>query len=137
MDDEALDLPTGVGRLKILVVDDYRDSADALALILTQFGENVMTAYDGRSALEIASTFSPDVIFLDLGLPDISGFEVATNLKARTGEVKPLLVAVSAWGDVGVRKRTREAGFDFHLQKPNATAEIVSAFSKRKNINAI
>jgi PAS domain S-box-containing protein len=109
--------PPGPAR-RILVVDDHQDSTDSLALFLRLRGHEVRTAHDGPSALEEIERYHPDVVFLDLGLPGMSGYDVARRVRTMN-ELDPLrLVALSGYGTDGDRQKTREAGFDLHLAKP-------------------
>lgn len=106
-----------VGRRKILVVDDNRDTATSCASIFKALGHEVQTAFDGFAALETARAFHPEAIFLDIGLPGINGFDVARTLRSE-GFTKETIVAVSGYGQPDDRQRSREAGFDDHLVKP-------------------
>ena len=101
---------------KILVVDDNVDAAEMLATLLELEGHAPTVAYDGASAIEQFERARPDVVLLDLGLPDLDGLEVARHMRARSPQV--LLVAVTGYGDESIRARSREAGFDHHLLKP-------------------
>jgi DNA-binding response OmpR family regulator len=104
--------------LRILVVDDNRDGAESMAMMLRASGDEVRTAYDGREALEIAGRFGPDVVLLDLGLPVLDGIATCRELRARPGGDAMLIVAQTGWGQDEDRRRTREAGFDHHIVKP-------------------
>jgi len=113
----APDRPEGPAR-RILVVDDHQDSTDSLALFLRLRGHEVHTAHDGPSALEEIERYRPDVVFLDLGLPGMSGYDVARRVRAMD-DLGPLrLVALTGYGTDGDRQKTRDAGFDVHLAKP-------------------
>jgi signal transduction histidine kinase len=105
-------------RLRILVVDDNRDAADSLALLLGLDGHEVRTAYAGRSALDEAAAFLPDACVLDVGLPDLSGYELATLLRRLPALDTVHLIAVTGWGQDEDRQRALAAGFDHHLTKP-------------------
>ncbi len=106
-------------RLRVLVVDDNRDAANSLGKLLTRlYGQDVRVVYDGQDALAAAAEFLPEVILLDIGLPDIDGYEVARSLRARDDSPRPLVVALTGWGQDTDRQRSREAGFDLHLVKP-------------------
>ena len=107
-----------LGQRRILVVDDNRDSADSLSLLLGLNGHVVRTAYNGQSALEEAKAFGPDVVLLDIGLPGVNGYDVARSIRASASIPPPLLVATTGWGHAEDKQRAREAGFDFHLTKP-------------------
>jgi CheY-like chemotaxis protein len=100
-------------------VDDNLAVADSLALVLSLAGNEVQIAYDGQSALETAASFQPDVILLDIGLPEMNGYEVARQLRQRNrnGRVV-LLIAMTGYGQDEHLLRSREVGFDAHLVKP-------------------
>jgi PAS domain S-box-containing protein len=105
-------------RRRILVVDDNLDAAASLTSLLTMQGHDVQIAADGREALDRASTLHPDLIFLDLGMPRMDGFEAARRIRALPGGEDVLIVALTGWGQPADRQRSREAGFDQHLVKP-------------------
>jgi CheY-like chemotaxis protein len=113
----ALQVVTRSGR-RILVVDDNRDSAESLATLLRLFGNDVRTAYDGRQAVVVASSYRPDVVLLDLGLPGLNGFEVAQQLRSMANQSVPVLVALTGFGTEEDQLKTRKAGFNYHLVKP-------------------
>ena len=102
---------------RVLVVDDNRDSAESIALLVEIWGHEVRTAFDGPSALDIAAAYRPEVILLDIGLPGMDGYEVARRLRQGAGG-GPVLVAMTGYGMEEDRRRSREAGFDHHLVKP-------------------
>jgi CheY-like chemotaxis protein len=103
---------------RILVVDDHADTVESMAMLLRLLGHEVRVALDGRQAIEIARVFRPDTVLLDLGLPGMSGFEVARRLREEDACKAALLIAVTGYGQEEDRRRTREAGFDAHLLKP-------------------
>ncbi len=103
---------------RVLVVDDNADGADSLALMLRLQGHEVRVAYNGAAALETAADYRPEVVFLDLGMPGMDGYEVARRLRAAPGLGDVRLAAVTGWGQVEDRRRTAEAGFDLHVVKP-------------------
>jgi CheY-like chemotaxis protein/nitrogen-specific signal transduction histidine kinase len=103
---------------RVLVVDDNRDSADSMTLLLSLKGHTVRTAYDGTQAIEEARAFHPDVVLLDIGLPGLDGYEVARRLRGVADIGNPRLVAATGWGHTEDKRRASEAGFDFHLTKP-------------------
>jgi CheY-like chemotaxis protein len=105
-------------RQRILVVDDNPDAALSLAMLLKLLGSDVETAHDGRSALQALETFRPSVVLLDLGMPDMSGYEVAQRLRSQPKFQDVTLVALTGWGQEEDRRRTQQAGFDHHLVKP-------------------
>ena len=110
--------PGAVDPRRILVVDDNRDAASSLAMLLEFDGHTIVTAHDGPSAFDAAERYRPDVALLDLGLPVMDGFEVCRRLRQQPWGRGILLVALTGWGQEEDRSRTREAGFDRHLIKP-------------------
>jgi signal transduction histidine kinase/ActR/RegA family two-component response regulator len=106
------------GSLRILAVDDNVDVADGLARVLGTRGHMVRTAHDGVTALELADTFAPDVVLLDLGLPRLDGLEVARRLRRSEGKAGVLLVSMSGFGQEQTHVRSSQAGFDHHVVKP-------------------
>jgi PAS domain S-box-containing protein len=115
---------TGHGSCRILVVDDNREAADCLAILLSVDGHQVSTAYDGSAAVRQALTFNPDVILLDLGMPGMDGFETAGKIRQLDGGTEIVIAALTGWGQEKDRRRTRETGFDFHLVKPMQPGEL-------------
>jgi len=105
--------------LKILVVEDDRDSAASLTTLLGLYGHEVRTASDGETGLIAAEVFAPDVVLLDIGLPGMDGFEVATRLKERMTRKAPLVVAITGFaGDEEDFRRGAASGIDVHWLKP-------------------
>jgi PAS domain S-box-containing protein len=105
-------------RRRVLVVDDNVDAAESIAMILRLSGYDVRCTYDGPSVLETARGYRPDIVVLDIGLPGMSGYEVAQQLRRQPGFERVPLVAVTGYGQEEDRRRSLEAGFDFHLTKP-------------------
>jgi len=105
-------------RRKILVVDDNRDSAMSLSLLLELDGHEVRRAYDGVEALEIAEDFRPEITLLDIGMPRLDGYGAARELRRRDWARDSLLVALTGWGQQEDKRLAREAGFDHHMVKP-------------------
>lgn len=103
---------------KILIVDDNVDAADLTAEILRINGLDVDVAYGGLAGVAAARQCTPAVIFLDLGMPEMDGYEVARTLRSDEAFRDVKIVALTAWGDELSRVRSREAGFDLHLTKP-------------------
>jgi PAS domain S-box-containing protein len=103
---------------RLLVVDDNQDAANSLAALLKLQGHDVRVAYSGVAALEIAKTYAPDAVFLDIGMPGMDGYEVARRLRHLPGQKKVALAALTGWGQPQDRRRSQEAGFDRHLVKP-------------------
>jgi DNA-binding response OmpR family regulator len=111
-------------RKRVLVVDDYRDAAQASCMLLELLGHEARVAYNGRDALAEASAFDPEIVLLDLGLPDVSGYEVARELRRRARGKRLHLTAVTGWGDADERARTQAAGFDQHVMKPTDATKL-------------
>jgi two-component system CheB/CheR fusion protein len=105
-------------RLTMLLVDDNVDGAESLATLLRLVGHEVRVAHDGPAGIEAAAGWRPDVVVLDIGLPGMSGYEVARHLRTRPETQDAVLVAATGYGRDEDRKRSREAGFDHHLVKP-------------------
>jgi signal transduction histidine kinase len=120
----------GYGRstplLRILVVDDNIDAATTLAALLRMQGHEVRTAHDGLEALEIIHDFAPDVAILDIGMPKMNGYTLAARIREVMREAKPLLIAVTGWGQEEARLRSKAAGFDHHLVKPVDPGALVA-----------
>jgi PAS domain S-box-containing protein len=116
--------------LRVLVVDDNRDAAETLSALLAIMGHTAPVAADGRQALRMIAEFGPQVVFLDIGMPGMSGYEVAKAVRGdrRLHDVR--LVALTGWGGEADRARTREAGFDAHLTKPATVAAIESVLAR-------
>lgn len=110
--------PVDAARVRTLVVDDNVDAADTFGLLLETLGCDVRTAYTGTSALAMGRTFLPQLVFLDLGLPDISGLDVCERLRAEPGGRAVVICAVTGWGRAADRAASASAGFDHHLVKP-------------------
>jgi PAS domain S-box-containing protein len=118
-----------IGR-RVLVADDNRDAADALAMLLELAGHEVRVAHGGRAALSLAQTFRPDVAVLDIGMPELNGYEVAKELRREPWGARMFLVALTGWGQDDDRQRAKDAGFDRHLTKPvdtDALEKLLSA----------
>jgi PAS domain S-box-containing protein len=113
----AADARAGYPR-RILVVEDNRDSAESLSMLLTLAGHEVRVAHDGASAIAAARDYRPQVILLDIGLPGMDGFEAARRLRGEPGLDGTLLVAMTGYGQAQDRQRSKSAGFDRHLTKP-------------------
>ncbi len=114
---------------RILVVDDNRDSAESMAMMLEIMGYDVAMAHDGLEAIGVARTFKPDVAFLDLGMPRLNGYEAARSIREQQWGKQIKLVALTGWGQEEVKRRTQEAGFDAHIVKPidfNQLEELVA-----------
>ena len=104
--------------LRILVIDDNQDSADSLAMMLELLGHEVRSATDGLAGLETAQVFRPEVMFLDILMPRLSGYDLARSIREQQWGKHVALVALSGWGRDDDERRVREAGFNHHLVKP-------------------
>ena len=109
---------TPLDRRRILVVDDNRDAADSLAMLLRCMGADVTVAYSGPSALKVLESLRPTIVLLDLGMPEMDGYEVAEQIRQHPISSKVRLIALTGWDQEADRRRTQEAGFDHHLVKP-------------------
>jgi CheY-like chemotaxis protein len=103
---------------RILIVDDSRDGGETLAMLLRVLGAEVALAHSGRAALECVSTFKPDVVLLDIGMPGMDGYEVARRIRANPANRDISLIALTGWGQDEDRRRSSAAGFNYHLVKP-------------------
>lgn len=122
-------------RRRILVVDDNRDSATSLAMMLTIMGNETQTAHDGEEGLNVAAEFRPEVVLMDIGMPKMNGYDAARRIRTESWGQEIILVAVTGWGQDDDRRRSREAGFDHHIVKPvepAALVQILNAFSVPK-----
>jgi PAS domain S-box-containing protein len=116
---------------RVLVVDDNRDAADSLGMLLEFLGADVRVVHDGPGALEAIATFQPAVVLLDLGMPGMSGLEVARRMREDPRLADTKLVALTGWGQREDRRRTHEAGFDYHLVKPADVGTLRSILSMK------
>jgi PAS domain S-box-containing protein len=116
--------PVNSEKHRVLVVDDSRDIVESLAEVLTMRGHEVRTAYDGPAALDAVNGFLPEVVFLDIGMPGMDGYEVARRLRKLPGAQAAVLVALTGYGQERDRERSKEAGFDRYLVKPVGLADI-------------
>ena len=110
--------PQSFVKWTILVVDDSRDGADSLGFLLKAAGHDVLTAYDGRTAIALAAERRPEVVLLDIGMPEVSGYDVARAIRREAWGRNMRLIALTGWGQAEHRRRSIEAGFDDHLVKP-------------------
>jgi CheY-like chemotaxis protein len=99
-------------------VDDNRDAATSLAIMLRLMGNESQTAHDGLEALEVAALFRPDLILLDIGMPKLNGYDTARQIRQESWGKHVALVALTGWGQEEDRRKSRDAGFDSHMVKP-------------------
>ena len=125
--------PPSVSPRRILVVDDNGDAVEALGLQLQLAGHDVRTANDGMEALEVAESFAPQVVLLDLGMPRMDGYETARQIRRRWWGRNATLVALTGWGQQQDRQRTSDAGFDVHLVKPVSEFDLFQAISSARS----
>jgi PAS domain S-box-containing protein len=115
---------------RILVVDDNREAAETLGMLLQIDGNVVATAHDGLEALACGDSFRPDVVLLDLGMPRMNGYETARRMRERDWGLKATLVALTGWGQDTDRKLSKAAGFDLHVVKPVDAVELERAVAR-------
>src|SRR5215813_9720710 len=133
-------MPSSNGSRRVLVVDDNVDSAESLAVLLRLYGHDVRLAHDGEAALEEALSFRPDVMFLDINLPKMDGYEVARRLRLEPSMSGLTLVAMTGYGQEEERRRTQEAGFHLHLVKPvdfDMLKELLSSLPTNQSRNGL
>ncbi|MGH2746244.1 MAG: ATP-binding response regulator [Thermoleophilaceae bacterium] len=111
-------------RLRILVIDDNRDAAESLCMLLDLLGHETRAAHDGPSGLDITKEFRPQAVFIDIGMPGMSGYEVCGRLRKLTHTEDVVCVALTGFGAEEDRERSRDAGFDHHLVKPLEIAAL-------------
>jgi CheY-like chemotaxis protein len=121
---------------RILVVDDNRDGARSLGLLLKLLGAEVEVVHDGPAALAIIPSYAPTVVLLDIGMPGMDGYEVARRIRERPAGRDVLLIALTGWGQEADRQRTTEAGFDHHLLKPADLAALESLLTSMSSSNS-
>jgi CheY-like chemotaxis protein len=125
----------GMQGLRVLVVDDYQDAADSLALLLRFYACEVQVALNGPSALAILQTWWPDAAILDIGLPGMDGYQVAKFIRAHSVErSKPLLIALTGFGRDEDRRRCAAEGMDHHYVKPADPARLLDLLRDRKSL---
>jgi CheY-like chemotaxis protein len=118
---------------RILIVDDNTDAAETLCMLMKSLGQReVHTASNGSQALATAHSLHPDIVLLDLMMPEMDGFEVARRLRREVWAKDLMLIALSGWGQDEHRRRAREAGFDRHVTKPADLAALQSVLSAHR-----
>jgi PAS domain S-box-containing protein len=127
-------------KCRILVVDDNRDAADSLAMVLRVMGHDTNAAHDGLEAVQAAAVFQPDVILLDIGLPKMNGYEVARYIRQQPWGQHMVLIALTGWGQEEDKRRALDAGCDHHLTKPvapTALEKLLVTISAQERIGSI
>jgi signal transduction histidine kinase len=120
---------------RILVVDDNRDAADSLAQLLREVGHDVAIAYDAAAAVNATSTFRPNTVLLDIGMPVVDGYAAAKTLRGQPDGTDIFLVAMTGWGQPEDKRRALEAGFDAHLVKPVSLDALLDVFSRNGRVS--
>src|SRR4051812_20616256 len=116
--------------LSVLVVDDIDDVLQTTAELLANLGHQVRVAKSGAEALRLAAAEKPDVVLLDIGLPDMDGWSVAEQLRGQSAGKQPLIIAVTGYGSPVARLQSEHAGFDLHLVKPADPAELIALLTR-------
>ena len=127
---------TTLSECRILVVDDNKDSADSLGMLLRLKGNDIRTAHDGVEAVEVAETFHPELVLLDIGLPKLNGYEVARRIRQQPWGRDIVLVALTGWGQDEDRRRSQEAGCNFHIVKPVELAALEKLLTESQPMQA-
>jgi CheY-like chemotaxis protein len=125
--------PTNGRQRRVLVVDDNEAAANLLSAVVGKLGHEVRVAYDGQQAIEVAESFQPDIVFLDLGMPKLDGYGAARHIRGQPWGQEMVLVALTGWGQESHKQRAREAGFDHHLVKPADPAQIQRLLAEAKS----
>jgi len=115
---ESSGLPTTGSAMRILIVDDNRDGADSLSKMLQLMGNDTRTAYDGQEAVDAAGNFRPDVVLLDIGMPQLNGYDACRRIRGQPWAENIVICAMTGWGQEEDRRRSHDAGFDHHMVKP-------------------
>ena len=122
-----------------MIVDDNKDAADTLAMMLELQGNHVWTSYGGQDALAVAAVHEPELIFVDLGMPQMDGFELARRIRSMPTQSTAVLVALTWYGSAEDRQRTQESGFDAHVVKPveaTVLVELLAGLPRIKSLGA-
>jgi len=114
-----------------MVVDDNRDAADMLAEMLNMSGFQATVEYTGEAALRAVEATAPDALLLDIGLPDMDGYQVCRRIRAMAGLAQPVLIAVTGWGQESDREQAHAAGFDGHLTKPADPDSVIAMLNEK------
>jgi CheY-like chemotaxis protein len=117
----------------VLIVDDNREAADSLAMVLQAYGAETTVAYSGEEALSVAAAIHPAVAILDIGMPQMDGCELARRLRRDPEFAQCMLIALTGWGQPEDRLRVAAAGFDHHLLKPANIDELQTLLSAREH----
>jgi CheY-like chemotaxis protein len=115
------------------VADDFPQSAETLARLLQQDGNEVQVVQDGAAAVEAAAQFHPDVVLMDIAMPKLDGYEAAKQIRQQPWGKEMVLIALTGWGQQQDRRRTQDAGFDAHLTKPVNYEAIMTVLANLSN----
>jgi CheY-like chemotaxis protein len=128
--DEQESAPTATPALRILIVDDNQAAAEMLSLVVERaLGHETRTAHDGIEAIEVAAYFLPDVVLMDLGMPNMNGYEAARLIRQQPWGAEMILIAITGWGQEEDKQRSKAAGFNAHLVKPVEAGELQKLFA--------
>jgi CheY-like chemotaxis protein len=122
-----LDVPST--RSRVVIIDDNRDAAHAMSMLVEELGGAVRTAHDATAGLKVVEEFCPDIVFLDIGMPGMDGYDACRRLRQTPAERPIVIVAVTGWGQPEDKKRALEAGFDAHLTKPVDLAALADVLA--------
>jgi len=120
--------------LRVLVVDDERDAVLTLVALLRDDGYEVRGAYRAKEALDLVRDFAPHAVLLDIGMPDLDGYEAARQIKKRHGPASPMLIAVTGWKKEADKVRAQLAGFDHHVAKPYDPQAILGLLRRLRTL---
>ena len=134
-DVEEANVLDGLFGLHLAVVDDNKDAARMLGMVVRMLGNEVRTAGDGQEALEVAAEFLPELVIMDIGMPVMNGYEAAKIFRQKPWGQSMVIVALTGWGQDEDRNRTREAGFDYHLVKPVDPAALQKLLDGHRTIS--
>jgi len=124
-----------MAQLRVLVVDDNRDAADTLAMILRIYGYATCVAYDGLAALAEAGAFQPNAMVLDIGLPGLDGYSLAERFRKMPAFSRTMLIALTAYRGEEYRRRSQQAGFDHYLVKPAEIKQLKGLFQEYQRLH--
>lgn len=122
---------TRAGGRKVLIADDNPDTANILGMLVREMGHDVFTAYGGREAIEAVARHRPDAALLDIGMPDMNGYEAARMIREQANGHAIMLIALTGWGEDDDIERAKAAGFDHHLTKPAGYDAIAQLLGER------
>ena len=129
--------PSSTNRHRVLVVDDNTDTADAVAETAKDWGHTVAVAHDGATALELTPAFRPEIALVDIGLPQMNGYELARRLRRLDGMEAALIVALTGYAREEDRQKAREAGFNYHLTKPIEPARLKRLLATLEDVDRL